>query len=476
MRTVHAGNFAQWRAAARALLAQGVRPEEVDWRDGASADASLFDAPETAPAAPPVEEGISSLRIPRDLLQQLETASCYRQPRRYALLYRILWRWQQGEREAWSAADEDGLELASMIKAVKREEHDMHAYVRFRERQSDEGPRFVAWIEPTHDVLARVGRHFAERMGKASWMIATPDATLAWDGHRLEMAPPLPAPPTRQDDQGEALWLSYYRSTFNPARVNARLLQSHIPARHWKNLPESQVVPAMVKNATAGARKIGQFEAVGRRQGSTIPIAAEHAQPRRPRNAPAKEKLDQCRRCELWERATQAVPGKGAAHARIMLVAEQPGDQEDLAGEPLIGPAGKLLDEALAAAGVARDSLYLTNAVKHFGWEPRGKRRIHKTPSQRNIDACHVWLEEELAKVQPKVIVALGSTALKAVSGMRQVKLNESLGQPLEVDGRLVVSCYHPSYVLRVRDAEGRRKAFDVVVAALQLAARLATT
>jgi uracil-DNA glycosylase len=317
--------------------------------------------------------------------------------------------------------------------------------------------------------LARVGRHFAERMGKTSWMIATPQATLAWDGRDLELAAPLPCAPAQQDDHGEALWLAYYRSIFNPARVNARLLQSHIPSRHWKNLPEGQLVPAMVKDAHAGARRIGQSEAVGKKQGKTIAIAAEDAQPLRSR----ADKLDECRRCELWERATQAVPGKGASDARIMLVAEQPGDQEDLAGEPLIGPAGKLLDEALAAAGVARDSLYLTNAVKHFGWEPRGKRRIHKTPSQRNVDACHVWLEEELARVKPKVIVALGSTALKAVTGLKQAKLNDMLGHPVEIDGRTVVACYHPSYVLRVPDAEGKKAAFEAVVAALELAASL---
>ncbi len=187
-----------------------------------------------------------------------------------------------------------------------------------------------------------------------------------------------------------------------------------------------------------------------------------------------KTELNQCRRCELWEHATQGVPGKGAAHARIMLVAEQPGDQEDLAGLPLIGPAGKMLDAALAAAGLSRDALYLTNAVKHFGWQLRGKRRIHKTPSQRNIDACHVWLEEELARVNPRVIVALGSTALKAVTGLRQPRLNEMLGHPIEVEGRMVVACYHPSYVLRVPDEAGKRKAFGAVVAALQLAARLA--
>jgi probable DNA metabolism protein len=465
MHTVRVANFEQWRNTARALLAQGLRPDQVQWSDDEGA--GLFDARDSVSSS---TQPTSTLRIARELLQQLELASCHCSERRYALLYKILWRWQQGERDAFSPADEDGAELTAMIKAIKREEHDMHAYVRFRERSDDAGPRFVAWYEPTHDVLKRVGPHFAQRMGKASWMIATPRATLAWDGQSLQLAGPLPAPPSRLQDPGEALWLSYYRSIFNPARVNMRLLQSHIPSRHWKNLPEGELVPEMVKQAHAGARKIGQFEAVGRRKGSTIPIAADDAQPRRP----DKGKLDECRRCELWERATQAVPGKGATHARIMLVAEQPGDQEDLAGEPLVGPAGKLLDAALAAAGVERQSLYLTNAVKHFGWELRGKRRIHKTPTQRNVDACHGWLEEELAKVGPKVVVTLGATALKAVTGLKQAKLGEMLGPAMLVEGRQIGATYHPSFVLRVTDEEGKKKAFDALVDALQLAARLA--
>jgi DNA polymerase len=164
MRAVHASDFEQWRAMARSLLAQGLRPEEVDWRDGSQTSASLFDTQEPASHCG-AEAG--TMRVPRALLLQLQTASCHR-PRRYALFYKILWRWQHGEHEVLSPADEDGAQLAAMIKAVKREEHDMHAYVRFTERQSDEGPRFVAWIEPRHDVLSRVGRHFAERMGKGA--------------------------------------------------------------------------------------------------------------------------------------------------------------------------------------------------------------------------------------------------------------------------------------------------------------------
>ena len=272
------------------------------------------------------------------------------------------------------------------------------------------------------------------------------------------------------DDAGEALWLTYYRSIFNPARLNADLLRSHIPSRFWKNLPEGAIVPAMVSAAANGERRTGQTGAVGRRGGATtIPIAAERAQPKREHPTT----LDQCRRCDLWENATQAVPGVGPKRARIMLVGEQPGDQEDLQGLPFVGPAGAVLDKAMAQAGMERDSIYLTNAVKHFKWELRGKRRLHKTPAQKEITACHLWLEEELARVRPDVVVALGSTALKSVLQDGGATMKSVMGAPVRHDGRWVVTVYHPSYVLRAPDEATRRQAYEVIVDGLRQASAL---
>jgi DNA polymerase len=225
----------------------------------------------------------------------------------------------------------------------------------------------------------------------------------------------------------------------------------------------------MMSEAAMGARKVGQFQAVGQRKGTTIPIAAEDAQPERQQPS----KLDECRRCELWQFATQAVGGTGPKKARIMFVGEQPGDQEDLAGQPFVGPAGKLLDSVCEAAGVDRDTIYVTNAVKHFKWEPRGKRRLHKTPAQKEIEACHYWLDKELEQVQPDVIVALGATALKSVMRSANVTLKNSIGHPVFHEGRWVVTTYHPSYVLRVPGEDAKHEAFQTMVASLKLAHEL---
>jgi DNA polymerase len=200
--------------------------------------------------------------------------------------------------------------------------------------------------------------------------------------------------------------------------------------------------------------------------------AAKEAPPVEPDQQP--KRLGDCRRCALWSRATQAVGGVGPKHAPIMMVGEQPGDREDLQGMPFVGPAGQLLDDALKDAGVARRDVYVTNAIKHFKWEPRGKRRMHKTPAQREIEACHYWLERELASVGPHVLVALGATALKAILEDRDARLQAVVGKVLEHGGRLVVPTYHPSFALRAPDEATRHRAYAAIVAALREAGTLA--
>jgi uracil-DNA glycosylase family protein len=182
-----------------------------------------------------------------------------------------------------------------------------------------------------------------------------------------------------------------------------------------------------------------------------------------------REDARDCRNCPLWKNATQTVFGAGASHARIMLVGEQPGDEEDRRGEPFVGPAGRLLDRALEAAGVDRSTLYVTNAVKHFKWEPRGKRRLHKTPAQREIEACRPWLEGEIASLRPEVIGCLGATAAKALLGP-QFKVSVSRGEFVHSPyAPKVFATFHPSAILRVRGEAEREAAFKSLVRDLAL-------
>jgi DNA polymerase len=189
--------------------------------------------------------------------------------------------------------------------------------------------------------------------------------------------------------------------------------------------------------------------------------------------AQLREEARTCRRCQLYRNATQTVFGEGASHAQIVFVGEQPGDQEDLEGKPFVGPAGRLFDRALAEAGIERQKTYVTNAVKHFKFEPRGKKRLHKRPDRSEIAACRWWLKAEIAVIRPRLIVALGATAAYALAG-RAITITKVRGAPIELMGHQGLVTVHPSYLLRLPDEAARRLEFRKFVADLQLADRFA--
>lgn len=265
------GSFAGWREVARSLIQQGVPPHQITWlTDGDSG--GLFDhapVPNNAPATMP------PLRIPKQLLELLQSAARFRVEDRWSLLYRILWRVAQGDRAAMLPGDIDGSQLHKRLKAIRREAHHLHAFLRFHPRpENAEGPQLVAWHEPAHDILASASGHFAERLGRTTWLIATPDDGVYWDGQRLHYQRPCPSEWQRlaqaPEDEGEALWLAYYGSTFNPARLNRSALETSMPVRFWKNLPEGPLIPQLMSQARAGAQRDGQAEAVARQGGKRI--------------------------------------------------------------------------------------------------------------------------------------------------------------------------------------------------------------
>ena len=190
--------------------------------------------------------------------------------------------------------------------------------------------------------------------------------------------------------------------------------------------------------------------------------------PPKPTLEKLREAARMCRGCNLWERATQTVFGEGLRQARLMFVGEQPGDREDLAGRPFVGPAGWLLDKALAEAGIAREEVYVTNVVKHFNWEARGKRRIHKKPNQLQITACRPWLDAELAVVRPEVLVCLGATAAQALLG-KNFRVSQQRGQAVPSPlAPFVTATVHPSSILRAPDEESRRRETELLVSDLK--------
>ncbi|HEX4884445.1 MAG TPA: UdgX family uracil-DNA binding protein [Casimicrobiaceae bacterium] len=463
--------FAAWRARARALLADAVPPEEARWPDD-GVQASLWGSPPPSTpsrAAPP-------LRISARLLTLLEDASCHRSAGRDARMYRVLWRATHGEPAIVSdVVDDDVARLCAMQREVRRDAHKMTAFVRFREAgaQATGEPRWFAWYEPQHLVVARVAPFFVERFGPMHWTIATPDAIARWDRAALSILPPDPQLRPPAYDAAYELWLAYYDAIFNPARLNVRAMRSHMPVHFWRGLPEAARIPALVASASERAGRMTETVSTGRGRPARAPtVTAALAGPGD--GWPTTAQLDACRRCPLAARATQGVPGAGPRPARVMIVGEQPGDEEDLAGAPFVGPAGRLLRAVLDGAGLDADAAYVTNAVKHFGWEPRGTRRLHKTPAQREVDACRGWLAAEIAGVRPRVIVALGRTALLALLG-RALAVGEARAVALRhADGATIVATYHPSAVLRARDDDARARLLDALAEDLARAFALA--
>ena len=471
-------SFAAWRLAARELLRQRIEPGSVEWVEGGENAAESF----TRQAASPV---LVTPAIPRELLKWLKAAACFRAPDRWALLYRVLWRWTQGERAVVNPEDPDGALLAPRVQAVEQETGKLLGLTLFRRRDPAMGlPEFVGWSEPQHDVLAHVAELFVERMGESTWMLATPQGAVFWNGMLLRIRQPAVEEngPTAHvlsanaltgeaitSESTEALWLACYASACVSGTVPAT-----ISLRYWRMPPAGPPLPARV--ARERSRLGAQSAAVAVAQPPPVEYSAITPPLREPTGP-----LATCRRCALWRNAKQAVAGVGPAHATIMAIGEQPGEHENQHGKPFTGAAGQLLDIVLARAGFARDKLYLTYAVKHYKWETpnqqlqrqSGQRRVHRTPEPREVEACQFWLEQELSRVAPRVVVTLGATALKALTGAH-VNLSEYLGQTITHGGHLIVPTWHPSYALRTVEAELREEVIATIVTAFRRAALLA--
>lgn len=462
MRTiVIESSYEGWRRAARSALADSVAPAEVTFRsaDTEHREPSLFQ--HTQGIATPVGDTEGRFTVPRAFVTLAEQAACHRDERRWDLLYRVLWRIVNGERALLEVAtDADVQLLIRMAKNVARDEHKMHAFVRFRQQQLAGVEWLIAWYRPDHLILERAAPFFVRRFGSLRWAILTPDGSASWDLESLSFGPPVPTSPPG-DDAVEALWKDYYASVFNPARLKVRTMKREMPVRFWGALPEAALVPELVHGAAARTVSMEQRAAAG--------AAAFIGEARTLVELAGRARA--CRGCSLYARATSVVFGEGAPDARLVLIGEQPGDEEDRRGAPFVGPAGELLDQALESAAIDRRSVYVTNAVKHFKFTERGKQRIHQRPSGTEVNACKPWLEAELRAIGPDVVVCLGGTAARAILG-REVRIGEERGQPLRHGRFIVVVTAHPASVLR-SPPEAQAAALGAIISDLATAAAL---
>lgn len=432
-----------WREAARQLLHDGVEPDlvEIVGEEEQPAQTLGFATPYPANTSRAVPRPV----VPKRFLEVAGLAACHQDTGRWQLLYRVLWRLQSNRNLMQDELDADVSRMERMRAQVSRDLHKMHAFLRFRVVQEEDREHYIAWYAPEHHILRLAVPFFAERFAVMRWTIMTADATAEWDpeAKRLRWSRGLPRTAAPHSDELEAMWRTYYASIFNPARLNPRAMRAEMPTRFWRNLPELTELPALLANA--GDRVESMIQQQQSLTANTF-VPAEHTLP------VLAQALPRCEGCELYKCATQAVFGRGGAHAPMMLVGEQPGDEEDRAGEPFVGPAGRLLNGVLQELGLDRTQMYVTNAVKHFKFTERGKRRLHATPTLREAMACRPWLLAELDAVRPKVVVALGATAAKSLLGAKFALMKER-GKPVESPyARQVVATIHPSAVLRAPD------------------------
>jgi probable DNA metabolism protein len=467
-------DFEGWRKAARALVLNDINPSDVTW--SVQGHAPEMFAPSTATPLPDAPSG--TFTVSAKFIELAQSAILHRDIARFAILYRLLWRLRSRHELLTVATDPDVLHVAAMARAVHRDQHKMQAFVRFREIGREQKSRYVAWYEPEHHIVEATASFFARRFADMAWSILTPDICAHWEGHVVVFTPGVSKAAAPSEDRLEETWLRYYASIFNPARLKVKAMQTEMPKKYWRNLPEASLIKPLIADA-------------GRATGAMIANAATEPHKSQKRPEPdvkrkhikagdgveaLREQASDCRACPLWKDATQTVFGEGPPTAQVMLVGEQPGDKEDLAGKPFVGPAGQMLDRALAEAGIDRAKVYVTNAVKHFKFVPRGKIRLHQKPNTSEIRACRPWYERELAAIKPGLVVAMGATAAQSVFG-KVTPINKNRGRLIDLeDGTKALVTVHPSYLLRLPDAEAKALEYRRFVDDLRVAAALLRT
>lgn len=457
-------DFASWRDRASALLQDAVPPDRIDW-DTQQARQQTLDWGLPSAADLPAR---ATMPLSQPLAKLLGTALLHSDPQRFAIAYRLLWRMRTQPLLYENPADPDSRALASMAQQVRRDIHKMHAFVRFRQISlPGERDRFVAWFEPDHAIERAAAPFFRNRFTGMDWTIVTPRCTLSWDRSGLAFGPGGSRCDVPDADAIEAEWRAYYASIFNPARLKVQAMKSEMPVKYWRNLPEASLISPLIDGAAARTRTMIKEAAM---QDDLFANGSDEAEAKFADLAELYESMAGDASLPRVGFSDRLIAGEGPPDARIMLVGEQPGDMEDRAGRPFVGPAGEVLDHALGKSGLDRAGLFITNAVKRFKFEQRGKRRLHQSPSAEEIAHYRWWLQQEIGLVSPEIVVALGKTAAEALTG-KKVTITRERGALRPWGSRQLLVTVHPSFILRLPDREAKIIEYKKFVRDLHLAA-----
>jgi probable DNA metabolism protein len=452
-------DFDGWRKAARTLVLNDVKPADVTWTVRGN-EPELFEALDSEA---PLEVPQGTFNVPAKFVELARAAILHRDANRFAILYRLLWRLRRDHDLLKVTDDPDVALVASMAKAVHRDVQRMQESIRLREIGRVKS-HFVAWFEPEHHIVELAAPFFASRYADMPWSILTSDVCAHWDGHAVSITSGISKAEMPGEDRLEEIWRHHYAGIFNPALG--------MPTK--RNLPEALAIKPESESAdrSEGARI---------EHAATEPLATQQpVEPAMIRPAPIPDSIKalreiaaDCQACSLYKNATQTVFGEGPQGAQVIMVGEQPGDKEDLAGKPFVGPAGLMLDRALEEAGIDRKKVYVTNAVKHFKFVPRGKIRLHQKPNTPEIKACRQWYERELASIKPDLVIAMGATAAQCVFN-KITPIGKNRGRLIDLaEGVKALVTVHPSYLLRLPDAEAKEREYQRFVEDLKIAAAL---
>jgi uracil-DNA glycosylase len=467
-------DFDGWRKAARTLVLNEVTPSDVTWTVRCNApewpEPPAADQPLQTPQGNFHGSLQGSFNVSAKFVELAQSAILHRDPTRFALLYRLVWRLRSHHDLLNAATDPDVAQAIAMAKAVHRDQHRMQALVRFREIGREQKSHYLAWFEPEHHIVEMTAPFFASRFADMPWSILTSDVCAHWDGHAVSITPGIAKAEASTEHRLEEVWRRTHANIFNPARLKVKAIPTERPKEYWRNLPEASIIKQLIADTEC-------WIGAGIADAATEPRAEPSMKRKSVSSAETIETLREqaasCRACPLWRDATQTVFGEGPQAAKIMLVGEQPGDKEDLAGHPFVGPAGQMLDRALQQAGIDRKQVYVTNAVKHFKFVPRGKIRLHQKPNTAEIKACRPWYERELAAIKPDLLVAMGASAAQCVFG-KITPINKNRGRLIDLDdGIKALVTVHPSYLLRLPDEEAKAREYQRFVDDLRIAADL---
>lgn len=439
--------FESWRTKARSLLEEKIHFDNIVWQTSDSK--SLLDLLVDS-------AGVKSsvISIPREFMQDAQFVSAYNDDSTWNLLYRLVFRIVYEEKNLMNnALDNDVLDFDRRKKQVSRDLHKMKAFVRFREiksdKKTDKESIYMAWHRPDHRVLRFAAPFFKDRFNGMNWIIFTEDESMSWINNELSFGPGISQKEAEAYDEMEELWKTYYASIFNPARLKIKMMKQELPVRHWKTLPEAQIIDQLIDEAP---KRLEEFYESQRTQALQFV----------PSNVSSlfelKAKLPTCSACTICSKSTAPVFGEGSERAEIVFVGEQPGLEEDIAGKPFVGPAGRLFMDALQKSGIKRDEVYLTNAVKAFKWKDSNGIKKHVNPSSFEISACRPWIKTELEMIKPKILVCLGASAAQSVFG-KTMKVKDSQGKVFKTslcDHTIILP--HPSAILRMPDQAEREK------------------